>query len=211
MKRPAEVLELRSIYGDALIVLGLQASMQTRREELIARIKPPVPSKSEPEVRRIVEDLVDRDLDGRSTGPYGQSMLKTFPMADVFLNLEGDLSGQVQRLLDLLFCNPAYSVPTVDEHGMFLAYTASTRSPELGLKACIVRGGSVVSLGANTHPTDARGGADPGRDRGDATALEAAITAHHMRISARRPAPVDCSCHRSHTSLHRVSTNAGRV
>jgi deoxycytidylate deaminase len=155
LKRPAEVKQLRRIYGDHLIVVGIQASILTRKAQLTELIRPHAASKKDVEVEAIVNALVDRDLDESDKGRNGQSILKTFPMSDVFVDVDEDVGHQLGRLLDLLFGNPKYPVPTDDEYGMHLAFVSSTRSPELGLKvgAAIMRGSTVVSLGANAHPT----------------------------------------------------------
>lgn len=153
LKRLPEVTGLRSIYGDRLMVVGLQASLDARRKELANKIRPAKASMPEPELASLVNALIERDL--RETGKYGQNTLKAFPLADVFVDVEKDPDGQVRRLLKLLFGDPDYEVPTVMEYGMNLAQAASTRSPELGRKvgAAILREDfTVVSLGTNAHP-----------------------------------------------------------
>ena len=165
VKRPAEVKHLRRIYGDHLIVIGIQAGPTTRTNRINELIEPHAVSMGEAELHDIVSRLVSRDLDEAGKGVFGQNILKTFPMADVFIDVDGDVGHQVGRLLDLLFGNPDYPVPTDDEYGMHLAFVASTRSPELGLKvgAAIMRGSTVVSLGVNAHPTS--GTDSPAYDR----------------------------------------------
>ena len=154
LKRPAEVTQLRQIYGDHVIVIAAQASKNTRETTLREKISPYVVSMDEAKLNNVIDSLVTRDLDDKSK-PFGQNILKTFPMADVFVNVERDPTRQTHRLLDLLFGNPDYPVPSDEEFGMHLAYLTSTRSPELGLKvgAALLRGTTVVSLGMNAHPT----------------------------------------------------------
>lgn len=153
LKRLPEVTRLRGIYGDRIMIIGLQASLAARRTELANKIRPVKASMPQPELTKVVEDLVERDL--RETDDYGQNTLKAFPQADVFIDVEHDPAAQVKRLLKLLFGDPDYEVPTYEEYGMNLAQTASTRSPELGRKvgAAIIRKDyNVVSLGTNAHP-----------------------------------------------------------
>lgn len=152
LKRPAEITHLRRIYGDHFVTVSLQASLDTRKKELDKKIRPQRPS-----VRRtldqIVGDLIDRDL--READEFGQNTLRAFPMADVFVDLEGDIAGQVDRVIDLLFDSPDYQAPTAAEFGMSLANMTSTRSVELGLKvgASLVRDdGTVLGVGHNAHP-----------------------------------------------------------
>ncbi len=76
-------------------------------------------------------------------------------MADIFIDVDGDTNSQVMRLLDLIFGNPDYPVPTVEEYGMQMAYVSSTRSPELGLKvgaAILSEDQAIIGVGVNTHP-----------------------------------------------------------
>jgi deoxycytidylate deaminase len=153
LKRPAEVLQLRRIYGDRLILVGLQASRRARMEHLEAAIRPQRPSALQDVISGYASALIERDL--RETDEVGQNTLKAFPMADVFVDVEKDPVVQVRRLLKLLFGDTDYEVPTVAEYGMHLAKITSTRSAELGLKvgAAIVRDDStVVALGVNAHP-----------------------------------------------------------
>ncbi|HET9873655.1 MAG TPA: hypothetical protein VFP89_13810 [Propionibacteriaceae bacterium] len=161
LKRPAEVMQLRLIYGDHLFVISAQAGRQLRENTLREKIAPYNVSLRDENLDDVVNRLVTRDLDEEKHGGYGQNILKTFPMADVFIDVDEaqpenpGVPQQVRRLLDLIFGNPNYPVPTDEEYGMQLAFLASTRSPELGLKvgAAVTRGTTVVSLGANAHPT----------------------------------------------------------
>lgn len=155
LKRPAEVRQLRQIYGDHLIVLSLQAGKQVRERTLREKISPYAVSMDATELNTKIDQLVRRDLDDKSK-PHGQNILKTFPMGDVFVSVENDATRQIHRLLDLLFGSPDYPVPNNEEFGMHMAYLASTRSPELGLKvgAAILHGETVISMGMNAHPTE---------------------------------------------------------
>lgn len=167
LKRPAEVTMLRSTYGDHLLTVGLQASTATRQSELKQLIRLQRASLGEVDLAAEVTTLIDRDL--KETGDHGQNVLKTFPMSDVFIDMDGDVGQQVDRVLDLLFGNPDYQVPTQAEYGMQLAYTSSTRSPELGLKvgaALATADGGIISLGVNAHPA---GGASPFLDESSLT------------------------------------------
>lgn len=157
LKRPAEVTALREIYGDHLVVLALQASKPSRTRALTEKIRPEVASLREPALTAAAAKLLERDFADPEQGAFGQNIVKTFPLADVFIDAAEDpgIGPQIERFIDLLFGNPAHSSPTQNEHGMQLAYVASTMSPELGLKvgAAIMADGSVISLGSNAHPT----------------------------------------------------------
>ena len=154
LKRPAEVTQLRRIYGDHLILIGLQASNRTRMRHLVEKITPTSTSHSQHEIAGIAESLLQRDL--AESGDYGQNMLKTFPQADVFVDVDLDVSCQIMRLLDLLFGKPDGPTPSMDEFGMQLAHVTSLRSPELGLRvgaAMLREKQTVISVGVNAHPT----------------------------------------------------------
>ncbi len=153
VKRPAEVTQLRQIYGDHLLVIGLQASTDSRKKELLDRIRPQRADASQEDLEGHVRSLISRDLD-EPGDDYGQNTLQTFPMSDVFIDVDTDPGAQVARIVDLLFGCPDYHVPTEAEFGMHLAYISSTRTAELGLKvgAVLVSDGCVVGLGVNEHP-----------------------------------------------------------
>lgn len=155
LKRDGEVAQLRQIYGDHVIVIGAQASHQTRKRVLTEQIAPKAPSKADDEIDATIEQLLAVDLDS-DDGEFGQNILDTFPMSDCFIRCEDDQKTETEtmRLLDLLFANPEASIPTVDEYGMYLATAAAARSPELGRKvgAAVLAGDSVLALGANSHP-----------------------------------------------------------
>ena len=150
IKRPAEVTELRRIYGDRFFLLGLQTSEAERRMSLSNKIRLKVMNLNESE--RLTDELIQRDF--RDGDEFGQNILKTFPMSDAFIESGDNVLAQVRRLVDLLFGNPRTEPPTTAEFAMQLAWTVSTRSPELGLKvgAAILSGEHVLSTGTNHHP-----------------------------------------------------------
>lgn len=152
LKRPAEVTQLRRIYGDHFLVVSLQAALETRRNELKTKIGPRRPSTNRT-IETIVDDLVTRDY--REGGEFGQNTMRTFPMADVFVDLEANVTETVERVVDLLFDSPEYQPPSTAEFSMNLAHVTSTRSVEMGLKvgaALVAADGSVLGLGHNAHP-----------------------------------------------------------
>lgn len=153
LKRPAEVTQLRQIYGDHLLVIGLQASVEHRRKALVDKMRPQRAGTSPEELESLVRGLIARDLK-ESDDSFDQNTLQTFPMSDVFIDVEKDPGPDIARVLDLLFGNPDYPVPKDAEFGMQLAQAASTRTAELGLKvgAVLMRGRKVLGIGANEHP-----------------------------------------------------------
>lgn len=153
LKRPAEVTHLRRIYGDHFLAVSLQAGLATREKALDAKVHQQRPTLKLAERKERIATLVARDL--KETDEFGQNILRTFPMADVFLDLERDVTAQASQVVDLLFDSPESRPPTEAEFSMMLADVASTRSPELGLKvgaALMNATGKVVGLGHNAHP-----------------------------------------------------------
>ena len=105
-------------------------------------------------------EQVDREVgsDGKTLN-YGQDMLVTFPMADVFINAEAtdEASRQVRRAVQLLFGDPEATGPDLCELGLHLASQAAGRSTELGLRvgAVIINDvGDVLAIGTNRHPIE---------------------------------------------------------
>jgi deoxycytidylate deaminase len=157
LKRPAEVKLLKYIYGDRLIVFGLQSDRDIRRESLVTSLRT-YRGANDAELQDEARRLIDRDFQEFSDKSHGQDVLRTFPMADVFVDVDAGIDYQVRKVLKLLFDDPDYEEPTVAEMGMRLAKIAATRSPELGRKvgAVLMRDdGSVAGMGANVHPTRA--------------------------------------------------------
>jgi deoxycytidylate deaminase len=153
LKRPAEVFRLRRIYGDHLVLVSLKADTAARRRALVDKVRPSRSTASPQKLEEIVGGLIRRDLDESDSN--GQNTLKAYPAADLFVDVDGDVDGQVTRFLDLLFASPSYREPTACEYGMHLATVSSTRSAELGLKVgatLLLPDMGVVALGTNRHP-----------------------------------------------------------
>ncbi len=162
-KNPEEVRLFQATYGSAFYLIGLSASGESRIEWLRN-----AQGVQEEEARK----LIDRDeLEGEA---YQQRTRDTFELADVFVEADsrGANQGQLQRALDLIFSHP-FITPTRDEHGMFLAYTASLRSVSLSRQvgaAIISAKGDVLALGWNDAPKHGGGLCDRGEgDHSDHT------------------------------------------
>lgn len=166
LKRPKEVTLLREVYGDHFILFGLQASAPVREDVLVSKLV--TDGVRNEDAKKRAKELIDRDNHeqvDREVGPdgktlnYGQDMLVTFPMADVFINAEAtdEASRQVRRAVQLLFGDPEASGPDLGELGLHLASQAAARSTELGLRvgAVIINdAGDVLAIGTNRHPIE---------------------------------------------------------
>ena len=157
LKHPDEVEKLRDVYGDSLVVVSIHTPKDDRIKFLaqkIAKTHTKIdPSKFEDVAARLVEK------DYKTSDSYGQNVMETFPLADVFIDGSGDVDAQIKRFIELLFGNP-FITPTVDEYGMFFAKAASLRSSDLSRQVGAVITtdlGEVIATGCNEVP-EAGGG-----------------------------------------------------
>jgi len=145
LKRPEEVTHLRRIYGTGLHVIGIFATEEERIRHLNRKKHIP----KEEAIKLLREDEDDKQPGGQRTGD-------AFHLADVFLDVGGsdNWKRQLGRYLDLLFSHP-YRTPTRDEQAMFMAYSASLRSAQLGRQvgaAITTDDGDILALGCNEVP-----------------------------------------------------------
>lgn len=162
LKRPEEIIYLRRIYGTGLHIIGVFATEEERVRHLTRTRH--IPKKDA--VKLVKDDEDDKQEGGQRTGD-------AFHLADVFLDVVGnseDWKNQLGRYLDLLFSHP-YKTPSRDEQAMFMAYSASLRSAQLGRQvgAAITNDdGDILAVGCNEVPK-AGGGqywdGDPGDER----------------------------------------------
>src|SRR5665213_2692709 len=156
LKRPEEVDILRKVYGPAFFLIGVFATEQERLDYLRDDHGVSIEHATE---------LVRKDRE--DDHPFGQQTRETFHRADVFVRLLGNgYKKQLKRVLDLVFCHP-YHTPTLDEHSMYLAYSASLRSAQLGRQvgaAVISTHGDLIAVGCNEVPHAGGGCYWPGDD-----------------------------------------------
>lgn len=158
LKRPAEVLALRKIYGDHFILVGLQASEKERSLQLRADLATRG-THSGTDAKTRAATLMQMDNQGIS---HGQHMTTTLAMSDVFVRVDvgdHDPRHEARRFVELLFGDPKAKPPTLAEYAMNLARQTSFRSPELGLRvgaALVSKDGDVLATGFNHHPTSDR-------------------------------------------------------
>ncbi|HYW09966.1 MAG TPA: anti-phage dCTP deaminase [Longimicrobium sp.] len=151
LKHPEEVYRLRSIYGDAFILLGLYCPRPIR----VLHLSNEGMSTDE------IDQLIRRDEEEFSD--WGQKLVDTFHLADVFLEVRGaagdrvgqpTLDNELTRFLDLLF-GRGIVTPTKDEHAMFIAYAAALRSSSLARQvgaSILSAEGELLSTGTNEVP-----------------------------------------------------------
>jgi len=133
LKHPEEVKLLRRIYGSNFILIAAHASKESRKQNLIGRI-----AYSE---GRVIEDddtakaanIIRIDEEEPAVvgeDDLGQNTRNTYPLADMFVNLEST-TGQyaIDRFIDLLFGHPFHS-PQPDEVAMYIAHATGLRSSD---------------------------------------------------------------------------------
>ncbi|AEF98499.1 anti-phage dCTP deaminase [Methylomonas methanica] len=144
LKHPKEVTRLQSIYPHGFYLIGVNSSIEKRKDFLRER-KGMKPSE--------VDALIKLDEDGRLDS--GQHTSDTFHLADFFINLDNEdtRSGSKKRILQLLFGHP-FITPLFDEYAMFMAFTASLRSADLSRQvgAAIAHNEELLAVGANDCP-----------------------------------------------------------
>jgi deoxycytidylate deaminase len=98
--------------------------------------------------------LIDRDSE-ETDDDFGQQTTSTFQYCDVFVQLKNKAYiEELTRFFELVFSDP-YQTPTQAEYAMFLAYSASMRSAQLGRQvgaAITTRDGDVLAVGCNDVP-----------------------------------------------------------
>ncbi|AZG34676.1 anti-phage dCTP deaminase [Shewanella psychromarinicola] len=147
LKHPDEVETLRQVYGPGFVLLGISSSIESRKRYL--RDEKGVPQDQ-------IDDLIERDDKEAHPKGLGQRTRDVFQMADAFITSDDteSLSGQISRILDLLYSKPVVP-PTSDEYAMFMAYAASLRSADLSRQVGAVLTNDqsdILATGANDVP-----------------------------------------------------------
>ncbi len=165
-KTKAEVQLFRSIYGDRFVLIGVSAHIDKRIEALSRSIAISRGSddnawtKFQPDAtKRIRVDESEEKI-------YGQNVRDTFPLSDLFIELdvsdhrrrapalEERFRDDLGRFLELLFGKPDVP-PTTEEFLMFQARAIALRSADRSRQVGAVIAswdGSVVSVGRNDDP-----------------------------------------------------------
>lgn len=156
LKRPQEAELLRAIYGAGFFLIGVFSTENERFRYLTEDKNIP-----KSDARRLMKRDEEEEI------RFGQRSRKTFQLADVFIRVGRDEhKEQLERFLDLIFGNP-FLTPKPDEHAMFLAYSASLRSGQLGRQvgaAIVSKGGDIIAVGCNDVPKAGGGLYWPGPD-----------------------------------------------
>ncbi|WP_267908500.1 anti-phage dCTP deaminase [Antrihabitans stalagmiti] len=155
LKHPKEVQLLRAVYGPRFILIGAWAPEEERQKATQDSLRSRHPGESANFYTENSARLIERD-EKDATKPLGQSVRKTFELADAFVALipGQDAANQITRIVELLFGNP-FITPTREEHAMAHAATTSLRSSDAGRQVGAVvadQDGEILVTGVNEVP-----------------------------------------------------------
>ena len=149
LKHPDEVKLLRQIYGSSFFLVGVACNVDERRNMLAETLNSDASTAE-------AERLILRDQSDPRNRKYGQNVLDTFALADVFVpGASGiDVRLPIDRFVDSVFGAP-FLTPTPHEEGMRFAEVAALRSAATGRQvgaALIPVSGTPVIAGTNEVP-----------------------------------------------------------
>jgi cytidine deaminase len=155
LKRPEEVDTLRRLYGQSFFLIGAYSPRESRVRTLARRIADSREKQNSNEFRPQAEELIEKDRADQGED-LGQAVQKTFPEADIFINIDDELKSQQQltRFVRLIF-GDAFFTPSKEEQAMFFAKAAALRSADLGRQVGAVISspkGDLLAIGTNEVP-----------------------------------------------------------
>ena len=144
LKHPDEVELLRRVYGPAFVLIAGHAARETRWNHLAKTIaiscdQPGAIDQFSGEASELI------NADQKSSPDFGQNVQDTFPLADVFVDMNS-IGGEyaVHRYLALEFGHPSHS-PTPHEVAMYQASSVALRSSDFNRQV----GAAIVHLEQN--------------------------------------------------------------
>ncbi len=152
LKHPDEAELLKDVYGDLFYLVGNLSAKKDRLEYL---------KKHENINDADAIALVKRDKKERDSN--GQQLDKTLQLSDYFINISNrgtdEIKEQVERLVDLIHREKIIT-PSVDEYGMYVAYSSALSSACLSRvvgASILSKDGMVLSTGRNDVPRSGGG------------------------------------------------------
>lgn len=141
LKHPGEAELLRRVYGPAFLLIAGHATRKMRSDYLAKTIAISLDQPgAEENYIGDASNLIKSDQ--RSAPDFGQNMQDTFPLADVFIDLNSS-GGEhlVDRYLELEFGHP-FLTPTPHEVAMYQASSVALRSSDFNRQV----GAAIVNL-----------------------------------------------------------------
>lgn len=146
LKHPDEVKLLKAVYGNMFYLFGVLCPETIRRDRLN--------QKNVPRGHEIL--LMERDKS--ETVGFGQKLLDTLQMADVFIRNDElnvtRIEERINRYIKLIL-GDYFITPTTDEYAMYCAQSAALKSSCLSRQvgaAIISKEGELISTGCNEVP-----------------------------------------------------------
>lgn len=146
IKNPKEVELLNVVYRNNFYMLGLLRNEAERKANLVSNQMNDVQ----------VSELINRDR--KDIEKFGQHVEKSLYLSDYFIRNIDDtkiLKGSVERFIHLIH-GTEHITPTVDETGIFSAFSASLRSACLSRQvgaAISDESGNIITTGCNDVPS----------------------------------------------------------
>jgi deoxycytidylate deaminase len=145
LKNPKEAGLLRDVYGNMFYLIGVLSGYERRKSNLIKMMNP-----------TSAESLIERDRAEENGG--GQQLEKTLKMSDYFVRNSNDntqeLKKPLERFIGLVHGENGIT-PTINERGMYAAFSAALRSACLSRQvgaSIIDEHGNIISTGCNDVP-----------------------------------------------------------
>jgi cytidine deaminase len=133
LKHPREVKLLRTIYGSNVVLIAAHATKRTREQTLIHQIATKESRTVHVDDSAKANNIIRIDEEEPAAigaDELGQNTRNTYPLADIFINMERAKGEQeIDRFIDLLFGHPFHS-PQPDEVAMYIAQSTGLRSSD---------------------------------------------------------------------------------
>jgi deoxycytidylate deaminase len=147
LKHPDEIDLLRTVFQDALCVIGVVADDSVRKQRLL----------NQKHITDLEFESISK-IDADEDNKYGQHTTNTILGSDYFFENNYDtpdkINQECKRLLNLLF-QSSIITPRQDEYGMSLAFMAADKSACLSRQvgsAILLDDGTVLATGCNDVP-----------------------------------------------------------
>jgi deoxycytidylate deaminase len=160
LKRVEEIETLREVYGRNVLFVGCYSPKRVRVRNLVSLLLKSARGTDQHRLEAQALEIIGIDENQKEVKD-GQRFLDAYPHADFIVDCTDppSIRKSVQRFIECFFGHPFVS-PTRDEHGMYLAQSASLRSTDLSRQVGAAIFGpdrQIVSLGCNEVPRSGGG------------------------------------------------------
>jgi deoxycytidylate deaminase len=155
LKRVEEVETLREVYGRNILFVGCYSPKRVRVRNLVSLLLKTERGTDLNRLEAQALEIIGID-ENQKDEKDGQRFLDAYPHSDFVIDCTDppSIRKSVQRFIECFFGHPFVS-PSRDEHGMYLAQSASLRSTDLSRQvgaSIFGQNREVVSLGCNEVP-----------------------------------------------------------